>query len=64
MCILICLPNNFISSVSLGKLNKFKQENALLTQDWVMDPKQKVEKVMKSIDKNLEIIDFVRFKIG
>ena len=29
-----------------------------------MDPNQKVEKVMKSIDKNLEIIDFVRFKIG
>ena len=29
-----------------------------------MDPKQKVEKVMKSIDKELKIVDFIRFKIG
>ena len=29
-----------------------------------MDPKQKVQKVMKSIDKELKIVDFVRFKIG
>ncbi len=27
--------------ISLGKINKFKQDNSLLTQDWVMEPKKK-----------------------
>ena len=57
-------PKNILEKISLGRLNKFKEENALLTQNWVMDPKQKVEKVMKSIDKELKIVDFIRFKIG
>ena len=57
-------PKNIVEKIALGRLNKFKEENALLTQNWVMDPKQKVDKVMKSIDKELKIIDFVRFKIG
>ena len=29
-----------------------------------MDPKQKVDEVIKSIDKELKIVDFIRFKIG
>ena len=57
-------PKNILEKIVLGRLNKFKEENALLTQNWVMDPKQKVEKVMKSIDKELKIVDFIRFKIG
>ena len=57
-------PKNIVEKISIGRLNKFKEENSLLTQDWVMDPKQKVQKVMKSIDKELKIVDFVRFKIG
>ena len=57
-------PKNILEKIVLGRLNKFKEENALSTQNWVMDPKQKVDKVMKSVDKELKIIDFVRFKIG
>ena len=26
--------------ISIGKINKFKQENSLMTQDWVMEPKK------------------------
>ena len=29
--------------ISFGKINKFKEENSLLTQDWVMEPKKKVK---------------------
>ena len=29
------------NKISLGKMNKFKEENALLTQSWVMEPKKK-----------------------
>ena len=57
-------PKNILEKIALGRLNKYKEENALLTQNWVMDPKQKVDKVMKSIDKELKIVDFIRFKIG
>ena len=51
--------------ISLGKINKFKEDNSLLTQDWVMDPKLKVKDIMNKVDsKSLKIKDFVRIKIG
>ena len=30
--------------ISLGKLSKFKEENSLMTQNWVMEPKKKSER--------------------
>ena len=51
--------------ISLGKINKFKEDNSLLTQDWVMDPKLKVKDVLNKLgSKNLKIKDFIRIKIG
>ena len=51
--------------ISLGKINKFKDDNSLLTQDWVMDPKLKVRDVLTKVDsKSLNIKDFIRIKIG
>ena len=51
--------------ISLGKISKFKDENSLMTQDWVMDPKIKVKDVVKSLEiLNLNINNFVRLKIG
>ena len=51
--------------ISLGKLNKFKEENSLMTQNWVMEPKKKVKDVISEIsDKGVNIIEFVRLKIG
>ena len=51
--------------ISLGKMNKFKEENALLTQPWVMEPKKKVQDVLKELSiSDLKIKEFVRFKIG
>ena len=51
--------------ISLGKINKFKEENSLLTQDWVMEPKKKVKDIISELglDKNI-IKEFVRVKIG
>ena len=34
-------PDDIIKKISIGKINKFKEENALLTQSWVMEPKKK-----------------------
>ena len=58
-------PDEIAQKISLGKINKFKDENSLLTQDWVMDPKLKVKDVIKNLEiPNLIINEFVRFKIG
>ena len=51
--------------ISLGKMNKFKEENALMTQAWVMEPKKKVQDVLKELSVNdLKIKEFSRIKIG
>ena len=51
--------------ISLGKIKKFKEENALLSQPWVMEPKKKVQDIVKDLSINdLKIKDFYRLKIG
>jgi len=51
--------------ISLGKMNKFKEENALLTQAWVMEPKKKVQDIVKELNiPDLKINNFFRIKIG
>ncbi len=58
-------PKEIAKKISIGKLNKFKEENSLITQDWVMDPKMKVKDIIKSLElPNLSINEFVRIKIG
>ena len=34
-------PEEIAKKISLGKMSKFKEENSLLTQAWVMEPKKK-----------------------
>ena len=58
-------PVEIAKKISLGKINKFKEENSLMTQDWVMEPKKKVKDILSEINiSNLKIKEFVRLKIG
>ncbi len=58
-------PEDIVKKISLGKMNKFKEENALLTQAWVMEPKKKVKDILKELSiSDLKIKEFVRIKIG
>ena len=58
-------PDEIASKISEGKLNKFKEENSLMTQFWVMEPKKKVKDILSEINiPNLKIKEFVRIKIG
>ena len=58
-------PEEIAKKISLGKINKFKEENSLMSQDWVIDPKMKVKEVIKSLEiADLNINEFVRLKIG
>ena len=58
-------PEEIAQKISLGKMNKFKEENSLLTQAWVMEPKKKVQDILKELNiADLKINDFFRIKIG
>ena len=58
-------PDEIAKKISLGKMNKFKEENALMTQAWVMEPKKKVQDDLKDLSINdLKIKEFSRIKIG
>ena len=57
--------DDIAKKISLGKMNKFKEENSLLTQAWVMEPKKKVQDIIKELSINdLKIKEFSRIKIG
>ena len=59
------LAEEIAQKISLGKINKFKDENSLMTQEWVMDPKMKVRDVIKNMKLlDFNINEFVRLKIG
>ena len=42
--------DEIIKKISIGKINKFKDENALFTQDWVMEPKKKVKEILAEMN--------------
>ena len=51
--------------ISAGKLQKFKEENSLMNQSWVMEPKKKVKQIISEINiPNIKIKEFIRIKIG
>ncbi len=58
-------PEDIVKKISLGKINKFKEENSLMSQPWVMEPKKKVKDILKELSiADLKIRDFYRLKIG
>ena len=57
--------DDIAKKISIGKMNKFKEENALLSQSWVMEPKKKVQDIIKELSiTDLKIKEFYRIKIG
>ena len=59
-------PDEMAEKISKGKILKFLNDNSLLNQIWIMDPKKKVSDILKenSSDKQLKILEFVRYKVG
>jgi len=57
--------DDIVKKISIGKLNKFKEENALMSQAWVMEPKKKVKEILNDINiSDLIIKEFYRIKVG
>ena len=59
-------PPEIAEKISSGKIAKFLNDNSLLNQIWIMDPKKKVSDVLKenSKEKKIDILDFVKYKVG
>tara|TARA_A100001015_G_scaffold158758_1_gene176376 strand:+ start:697 stop:1563 length:867 start_codon:yes stop_codon:yes gene_type:complete len=59
-------PSDVAEKISNGKISKFLNDNSLLNQIWIMDPKKKVSEILKenSSDKPIKIVNFVRYKVG
>ena len=59
-------PAEMVDKISKGKIAKFMNDNSLLNQLWIMDPKKKVSEILKenSIDKQIKILEFIRYKVG
>jgi len=59
-------PVEMAEKISKGKISKFLNDNSLLNQIWIMDPKKKVSDILKenSSDKPLQVRNFIRYKVG
>ena len=59
-------PQEVAEKISKGKIAKFINDNTLLNQIWIMDPKKKVSDILKEkkVDNELKVLDFIRYKVG
>ena len=60
-------PTEMIEKISQGKLSKFLNDNSLLNQIWIMDPKKKVSDILKeksTNEKKISVISFLKYKVG
>ena len=59
-------PKELAEKISIDKISKFINENSLLNQMWIMDPKKTVKDILKenSVNKEIKVIDYVRYKVG
>ena len=55
-------PENIIKNIVQGRINKFINEQTLLEQHFVKNLDKKIKELLQ--EKNAEVIEFVRFKVG
>lgn len=53
-------PEQILDKIAEGKLQKYYKENTLLNQQYFVDNKMTVEGYLKSVDKELTVLDFKR----
>ena len=57
-------PADMAEKIAMGRLNKFFQENTLLSQQFVRDNKLPVEQFLNATEKGLTVTDFRRFSLS
>ena len=59
-------PADMAEKISKGKIAKFVNDNSLLNQVWIMDPKKKVSDILNEnkIENEVKVLSFIRYKVG
>jgi elongation factor Ts len=57
-------PASIVDKIAEGKLGKFFKENTLLSQDFIKDHKISVGDYLSHVDKDLTVVDFVRYTLN
>ena len=59
-------PKEMAEKISKGKISKFINDNTLLNQIWIMDPKKKVSDILNEnkVNSEIKLTDFIRYKVG
>src|SRR5215218_1565464 len=57
-------PDEMLSKIAQGKLNAFFKESTLTAQAYVKDSSKSVGDYLKSVDKDLKVIEFKRVALG
>ncbi|BEG99670.1 translation elongation factor Ts [Bacteroides sedimenti] len=57
-------PENLIERIAQGRIAKFYKEVCLLEQEYVKDPKVTVAQYLKSVNKDLTVLNFKRFTLN
>ncbi len=59
-------PADMADKISKGKIAKFINDNTLLNQVWIMDPKKKVSDILNEnkIENEVKVLSFIRYKVG
>jgi len=53
-------PEQIVDKIAMGRLKKFLKENTLVEQAYIKDNKMSVGQYLKTVDKNLEVMEFKR----
>jgi len=57
-------PEAILDKIAEGKLNKFFKENTLVSQEFISDHKVTVAEYMAQHDKELKVLDFIRYTLN
>ena len=59
-------PAEMVDKISKGKISKFINDNSLLNQIWILDPKKKLSDILKenSSGNVIKVMNFIRYKVG
>lgn len=57
-------PEAILDKIAEGKLNKFFKENTLVSQEFISDHKITVAEYMAQHDKELKVLDFIRYTLN
>lgn len=60
-------PKDMVSKIMEGKIEKYKEENSLMTQIWVKDNSKKIkdlfDETVAKLGENIKVSKFVRYEI-